>query len=177
MMDRRTNPHTSEVWETISTRADTGTVRVLHISDSHVSVPGDDDEAHIPYCRRMHNAYTDFDRLGAFLNLMGLALASDVDLIALTGDQVNYPGPGAVKRLVEELERTGKPWVFTAGNHDWHYEGLEGSSRDLRHRWRQELGPFYAGHDPHASSIEVDGVQFLMIDNSTYQVDDAQLAF
>ena len=166
-----------EDFETIATRADTGIVRVLHLSDSHVSVPGDDDETHVPYCHRMHNAYTQFDRLEAFVNLMDLAVESDVDLIALTGDQVNYPGPRAVKRLVEELERTGKPWVFTAGNHDWHYEGMEGSSHDLRCRWRQELGPFYAGHDPHASSIEINGVRFLMIDNSTYQVDDQQLAF
>ncbi len=164
-------------FETIETHGNTGVVRVLHISDSHVSVPGDDDGIYGSFCRRMHKAYTDFDRLGAFVSLMDLAVESDVDLIALTGDQVNYPGSKAVNRLVEELKRTGKPWVFTAGNHDWHYEGMEGSSRDLRSRWRQELGPFYLGHDPHASSVEVNGVRFLMIDNATYQVDDQQLAF
>lgn len=166
-----------EDFETIITPENTETVRVLHISDSHVSVPGDDSETFSPFCGRMHNAYSTYDRFGSFVSMMDLAVEKDVDLIALTGDHVNYPGPNAVARLVEELERTRKPWVFTAGNHDWHYEGMEGSSRDLRLRWRRELKPFYAGRDPHASSIDVNGLRFVLIDNSTFQVDDHQLAF
>ena len=32
-------------------------VRVLHVSDSHVSVSGDDEPTVAPYCGRMHAAY------------------------------------------------------------------------------------------------------------------------
>jgi len=152
-------------------------VRVLHVSDSHVSVSGDDEPTVAPYCGRMHAAYSEYDRLGNFLTVMDTAVKQDVDLIVLSGDQVNYPGKRAVARLVDALEATGKQWVYTAGNHDWHYEGMPGSSADLRERWRQELAPFYAGADPHASAVDVRGVRFVMIDNSTYQVDDGQLAF
>jgi 3',5'-cyclic AMP phosphodiesterase CpdA len=166
-----------EDFETISTSADIGVVRVLHISDSHVSVEGDDTEEVVQFCARMHGAYSSYDRLGSFMSLMDLAIEKDVDLIALGGDQVNYPGPRAVERLTQELKRTRIPWVFTAGNHDWHYEGMPGSSTDLRQRWRQELAPFYAGNDPHASSVEVNGLRFVLIDNSTFQIDDHQLTF
>lgn len=152
-------------------------VRVLHVSDSHVSVSGDDEPEVAPFCGRMHAAYSEYDRLGNFLAVMDVAVKQDVDLIVLSGDQVNYPGKRAVARLADALAATGKPWVYTAGNHDWHYEGMPGSSADLRERWRQELTPFYAGADPHASAVDVRGVRFVMIDNSTYQVDDGQLSF
>jgi len=152
-------------------------VRVLHVSDSHVSVTGDGEPEVAPFCGRMHAAYSEYDRLGNFLMAMDVAVKQDVDLIVLSGDQVNYPGKRAVARLTDGLTATGKEWVYTAGNHDWHYEGMPGSSADLRERWRQELTPFYAGADPHASAADVRGVRFVMIDNSTYQVDDGQLSF
>jgi UDP-2,3-diacylglucosamine pyrophosphatase LpxH len=152
-------------------------IKVLHVSDSHVSVPGDDDEKFSPFCKRMHNAYTQYDRLGAFLAAMDLAREEAVDLIALTGDQVNYPGSRAVDRLVDALKSTGRPWVFTAGNHDWHYEGMPGSSVSLRERWRAELAPLYAGLDTHCASVTCGDVRFVMVDNSNFQVDARQLAF
>ncbi len=152
-------------------------LRVMHLTDCHVSVPGDEGGAYAAFSRRMHNAYTDYDRLGAFENLMTVAVDHAVDLIALTGDAVNYPGPEGINLLTRMLEDTGAPWVFTAGNHDWHYEGMPGSSRDLRERWRRELASLYSGHDPHCAAVTINGLRFVLIDNSTYQIDERQLAF
>lgn len=72
----------------------------------------------------------------------------------------------------------GVPWLYTAGNHYWHFEGDEGSDAEQRARWiEKRLLPLCKGEDPMAYAKKVGGVRFLMIDNSTYNVDGRQLEF
>lgn len=152
-------------------------VSVLHITDSHIS-RGPETEAPYAACSaRMHAACPEHDASFAFRAQLDLAARRRVDLLALTGDQVNYPGAAAVTWVADALRRAGVPYVYTAGNHDWHYEGLPGSSAALRRDWRvRRLAPLYAG-DPAHAALEIGGLLFVAIDNSTYQVDDEQLAF
>jgi hypothetical protein len=86
-----------EDFESIAVSSDIDVVSVIQVSDSLVSMPGDDTEAFAPFCGRMQGAYSAYDRLGYFVSLMDLAVERDVDLIALTGDQVNYPGSCAIE--------------------------------------------------------------------------------
>lgn len=69
--------------------------------------------------------------------------------------------------------------MYSSGNHDWHYEGLPGSSEALRTEWREKsLLPLYGGRNPsHWYEDTPCGLRFIGIDNSTYQVSDAQLEF
>src|SRR5690625_6786791 len=55
---------------------------------------------------------------------------------------------------------------------------MEGSIDELRSEWiRRRLHPLYQGHDPMMAAYDMKGLRFLAIDNSTYEISDAQLAF
>lgn len=69
-------------------------------------------------------------------------------------------------------------WVYTAGNHDWHYEGEPGKADEQRDKWEEaSLNPLYQGANPLYSSKQLHGINFLFIDNSTNEVNDDQLSF
>src|SRR5690606_16344252 len=80
-----------------------------------------------------------------FKQLLHYAKEEKVDLIALSGDIFNYPSQVAVAFVKEQLDQTGLPYMYTAGNHDWHYEGMEGSADELRDYWcKKSLAPLYS---------------------------------
>jgi len=162
------------------------TTRILHVTDSHVSA-GTETRPGLRNCAaRMHNAYARVRRAGTgeetttpalFREAMDDAAAEKPDLLALTGDIINYPSEASVEFIRSELERSGMEWVYTAGNHDWHFEGLPGSSEDLRREWRaRRLAPLYTGGFSYESRM-VGELNVVAIDNSTYQIDNEQLAF
>ena len=154
-------------------------LRVLHVTDSHISVPHEEvDQPYVHYGARIDGLFADFPTLQTFAAQMERARAEAPDLIGLTGDHVNYPSPTAVAAVERLILATGRDSVFTAGNHDWRYAGLPGSDEDLRTEWRERsLLPLYRGRRPHAGSLDLGGVRFVAIDNSTRQVDAEQLAF
>ena len=154
-------------------------LRVLHVTDSHISVPLEAvDQPYALYGARMDGLFADYPTLQSFAAQMERARAEAPDLIALTGDLVNYPSSTAVTAVERLLRATGRDSMFTAGNHDWRYAGLPGSDEDLRREWRERsLLPLYRGRAPHADSLDLGGVRFVAIDNSTRQVDAEQLAF
>ena len=162
-------------------------VVVLHVSDTHISVR-DNSEAQLwQFSDRMDNSYgkprahaqTGQKALPAehFRGLMAMAKAKNVDLIALTGDIVNNPSQSSVQYVSQALTETGIRSLYISGNHDWHYEGMPGSDGALRKEWsHRQLLPLCAGRDPMGYSEVVGGINFVAIDNSTYQVTDEQLA-
>lgn len=81
-----------------------------------------------------------------FLNVLEVAKKERADLIVLTGDIVNNPSQSSIGFIYDALESTGTPYIYIAGNHDWHYEGMPGSSESLRQTWiDRRLLPFYDG--------------------------------
>jgi predicted phosphodiesterase len=161
---------------------------VLHITDSHVSVADPGEAQYQPYASRMDNAYGN-DRehwrtkkkattATHFRDLLASAKEQHVDLIALTGDIINNPSQSSVQFIRAALDATGVRWLYIAGNHDWHYEGMAGSSEALRKTWLQKrLLPLYQGRNPLCYAVRIGGINFIALDNSTYQVTAAQLAF
>ena len=147
-------------------------LKVLHVTDSHISGDGETEAPFDDYSARMHDAYSQYDRKGAFQRAMDLAVAERVDLIALTGDQVNYPSTSSVEFVRSQIERTGIPHLYTSGNHDWHYEGMPGSLDALRAVWRAErLKPLYADSESLSfAALDLKGVRFIAIENGTSQV-------
>jgi hypothetical protein len=72
---------------------------------------------------------------------------------------------------MDELQKVGIPYLFTAGNHDWHYEGMPGSSDYLRETWiKKRLTPLYQGENPLYAVRKINGIRILTIDNSTYEI-------
>ena len=96
----------------------------------------------------------------------------------MVGDIFSFPSEAAIEWVQSKLNDTGIPYIYTAGNHDWHYEGMEGTLESLRDTWvEKRLKPLYRGNNPLMAAYDIKGVRFLAIDNSTYQINKAQLAF
>ncbi len=163
------------------------TLRILQITDAHISVLDSSERKFWQYSRRMDQAFiTRPDgRTGEparpkdqFLRLLDRGKSLKVDLILLTGDIVNNPSRSSVAFVQAALQKCGIPYLYTAGNHDWHYEGMKGSSPQLRKTWiKKRLQPLYGERNPFFHAHEIKGIQFVVIDNSTYQILPQQLAF
>jgi len=163
------------------------TTRVLHISDSHISFSDKSEKKYHTYSKRMDNAYKSVQHyktkeettpVETFLELMDFAKNQNVDVIVLTGDIINNPSKSSVSFISKSVQKTRIPSIYVAGNHDWHYEGMEGSGAMLRQTWiNKSLLPLYVGKNPLYSSYNIGGINFVTIDNSTYQVNEEQLRF
>jgi DNA repair exonuclease SbcCD nuclease subunit len=99
-------------------------------------------------------------------------------VITLIGDIFSFPSEAAIEWVLAKLKNTGIPYIYIAGNHDWHYEGMEGTLEFLRDKWiEKRLLPLYQGNHPLMAAYDIKGIRFLAIDNSTYQISEAQLSF
>jgi hypothetical protein len=155
----------------------TSPLRVLHLSDSHLSLRSDCP----PNSDRMHHAFAAASPCEVFQRQVEAASRDGTELIAHTGDFLNFPSEETVAFAMDVLERggSGLTWLYSSGNHDWHFEGLDGSSEALRDEWRQVLRPLFAGKNPShwVFDHEQSGLRFIGIDNSTYQISPFQLNF
>ncbi|MCM4150766.1 metallophosphoesterase [Arenibacter sp. N53] len=162
-------------------------IKIVHIADTHLFR---DDERGIPYKKysgRMAKAYNQTKHFKtdestnpelAFEAALNFAKESQADLITLIGDIFSFPSEAAIEWVQAKLEEVKIPYIYVAGNHDWHYEGMEGSLEDLRDKWiNNRLLPLYQGNHPLMAAYDVKGIRFLAIDNSTYQINEDQLAF
>lgn len=163
------------------------TVRMMVIADTHLWMSDSREEPFRQYSKRMAGAYnvTKHFQTGkettprtAFVETLALAQKRRMDGIALLGDIFSYPSEAAIDWALDTLKRTNIPFCYTCGNHDWHYEGLPGSSQDLRREWvRKRLMPMFQGHNPLCYAKEIKGVRFLFVDNGIYEILPEQLDF
>lgn len=171
----------------IYTKAQVHPTRIYHITDTHLSL---DDERGVPYVdfsKRMANAYKNnshfetgeqYSSHESFERTLERAIKQEVGFLALTGDIFSFPSQAAVEWALQKLNDTGIPFAYVAGNHDWHYEGMKGSSQQLRETWsNKHLKPMYQGNNPLYATYDLNGVRFVCIDNSTYEILPEQLAF
>ena len=166
-------------------------IKILHLTDTHVTHSAEDDLPYHQYADRMNKAYARSQHyhtkagttpVRCFEQSMTFAEECDADLLVLTGDIINNPSSTSVAAVKTALEDTNVEYLYTAGNHDWHYEGMEGDSHELRAKWRRDrLLPLYcfdgAPETLGAYSVQRGGLLFIAVDNSTYQIDDEQLEF
>jgi 3',5'-cyclic AMP phosphodiesterase CpdA len=163
-------------------------LKFMQITDAHISLSVPAETNMMIYAERMHRAYVGpqrhfsqdirkatFDYLEEVLQK---AKQEHVDLLLLTGDIVNFPSAASVAYVCERLNRAGIPWLYIAGNHDWHYEGLEGTPDQLRATWtKRSLMPLYQGRNPLFYSAIIRGINFVGLDNSTGQLSPEQVEF
>lgn len=159
----------------------------LVAGDTHLFL---DDERGAPftqYSGRMAKAYnqTRHFKTGAatnpqecFQQTLAEAKKRHADLLVLVGDIFSFPSEAAIEWAHQELQDSGVPFLYVAGNHDWHYEGMAGPEVALRAEWTtKRLLPLYQGHNPLMTSVEKKGVRLVTIDNSTNEVLPEQLEF
>eukprot|EP00930_Biecheleria_cincta_P018271 TRINITY_DN14289_c0_g1_i1.p1 TRINITY_DN14289_c0_g1~~TRINITY_DN14289_c0_g1_i1.p1 ORF type:complete len:739 (+),score=115.81 TRINITY_DN14289_c0_g1_i1:42-2258(+) len=138
-------------------------LRVLHITDSHVST-----ESENPLLfGRMHQvresadfhtrqSRTHFEQLQSALRL---AAEAKVDLVLLGGDLVNFPSPGSVRDVLNAVlelpVEAGRriPFIYTAGNHDWMAEGAQPGCSFERFEGARLAEELYAGDEQYGSEL------------------------
>lgn len=162
-------------------------LKIMVVGDTHLGLDDERGEPFRVYSKRMAEAYqrTRQAVTGAwttpkdqFQESLYQAREAQVDLIALVGDIFSFPSEAAIAWVLDQLKASGLAWLYIAGNHDWHYEGLPGSSCALRAEWtRKQLMPLYQGAMPLMAMREIYGVRFVVIDNSTYEITPEQLDF
>ena len=123
-----------------------------------------------------------------------MAKAGGAELLVHTGNLVNFPSFRGIYYAWDTLEKSGIPYLFTSGNHDWCWQDMIGTKpvNDLRMQYcwedSSECATLFSRvssssvlsteqYDPKAWSEQVGGVLFVGIDNSTQTVTSEQLKF
>jgi hypothetical protein len=150
-------------------------VNFFVIGDTHFGFHDARDDAYADNYKRMAQWPSPKDALAKALKR---AKDAHADMVMLVGDIISFPTLANLDHLRGELDRAGLPWLYVAGNHDWHFEGESGSDLEQRACWTERrLKPLYQGGNPIMYSRMVKGVRMVMIDNSAYHVLPEQLAF
>lgn len=162
-------------------------VHITMIADTHLFR---DDERGAPFrefSERMAKAYnqtTHFisgqqtDPESSFRQALQLAQENRSDLFTIIGDLLSFPSEAAVDWVLNQLSQAGRDYLYVAGNHDWHYEGMPGTLQELRETWiHQRLRPLYQSANPLMVSRALKGIRILALDNSDYQITPEQLDF
>jgi 3',5'-cyclic AMP phosphodiesterase CpdA len=163
-------------------------LKIIQITDAHISIADEKEADMMKNGERMHKAYLNTHKHYAldtsettfeyFDDILQKAKKENVNLLLLTGDIVNFPSAVSVNYVYDRLTKAGIPWLYISGNHDWHYEGLPGNIDSLRDTWTQKsLLPLYNGLNPLFYSKIIRGINFVGIDNSTLQVNESQIRF
>ena len=175
---------------TISVEGLTRTLRILHVTDSHIAMIDERDPEYVVSCQgaeeRFLHRHQNVDEQGkpilareAFTRTLAAFGGQGLDLIALTGDIVDIPMQAGIDHVMAGLEAAGTPFLYTAGNHDWLFPIESGNEVDmeaLRSESWPVLQPLHAG-EPSGAVRDIGGVRFLAIDDSTYQITEEQLEF
>jgi hypothetical protein len=162
-------------------------VRILMLADTHLFRDDQRGAPFIEFSGRMARAYNQTkhfttgeptDPEQAFAAALIRAREWKPELLALVGDIVSFPSEAAVEWVLRKLSAVGIPFQYTAGNHDWHYEGMAGTLVELRATWtRERLAPLHQGANPLISVRAVGDVRVVMLDNSNYEILPEQLEF
>lgn len=162
-------------------------VRIHFIPDTHLWRDDSRGEPFRTYSGRMGKAYNSTRHFQSsavthpeesFTASLKLAKENRADLVVLAGDLFSFPSEAAIEWAQNQLTLAALPYAYVAGNHDWHYEGMDGTSDVLRETWIQKrLRPLYQGAQPLMSTRDVGGLRFVLLDNSTYEIHPEQLEF
>ena len=171
----------------IVTSASVKPTKVFHITDTHLSMDDARGAPYQEYSKRMASAYKSnshfqtgehYSAEESFELTLEVAKKERVDFLAFTGDTFSFPSETAVEWVQQKLAETEIPYAYIAGNHDWHYEGMQGSSQELRDTWTvKHLTPMYQGNHPLYAAYDFNGIRFVCIDDSTYEILPEQLEF
>ena len=151
-------------------------VRLCVLGDSHLGLHDARDDAYADNYRRMAKGPGDPQK---FSETLDRAKKDKADLVMLLGDIISFPAHKNVEFVRSELDRSGVDWMYVAGNHDWHFEGVPGTDVEQRRKWLPaRLGPLYPpGTNPLGYSRVVKGIRIVAIDDTVYHILPEQLAF
>ena len=167
---------------TISIAGLTKPIRMVHVTDTHVALIDERDAEHVDACQDSCEKFRTERRTEDGRTIPSETTFSEIidelrrlgpDFLAFTGDIVHFPSQACLDHVTSALDSLDIPIIYTAGNHDWRFPGVEGRA-ELREAGWPLLERLHRGEP--AISHHTDGhVQWVSIDNSTYQVTEEQL--
>lgn len=149
-------------------------VTLLHITDSHMNMS--DLSEGVDTLAASISAYN-FDALDTktrFERALAYGEELEADGIVLTGDIFNGATAGNLAYLEKKVRALKMPHLYTPGNHDWEFPGRPWGEATRSEQYAKFAS--IAGGDPAFRALEIGGVLLIAIDNSTYQVTEAQLS-
>lgn len=155
-------------------------LKILHLTDSHMAEGDERDPRaaeHVVGFRKRFEERTPggVPAREVFAQTLGKAAQQGVDGAVLTGDIIHFPAHAGLEMIQRGIDELGVPYLYTLGNHDWHFPFLEWSEAT-----RQEYYPRFhtlTGGTPACQSLVLGGVRLIALDNSSYQVSSEQVDF
>lgn len=153
--------------------------KIAFISDTHFSYSNGLEEPYLDYAYRMHSAFAAKPKVEALTFALKSAERAGCSLAVLGGDIINFPSQYNVEKLAECMAASKVPCAYIAGNHDWHFEGsgVDIPQPELRRRWIEKLAPLYGGENPDGYTRVVNGIKFILVDDSANEISPWQLDF
>lgn len=158
---------------------------VMFVSDTHFTIEDERGKDFYQYSKRMGGSAVEPENYGKtngrekYLQAsLDKAKKNGSELVILCGDIVNFPSLASVEYIKKMMDESGLNWVYSAGNHDWHYEGEPGSNMEQRAKWTAtNLKPLYQGQNPLYHAQVIHNINFITIDNSLHEITKEQLGF
>ena len=151
----------------------TGNYSFLFLSDTHmITLDGTEEDPVTENALPRTGLFKDSEGKESYENFptwMEYANDTDVDMVLLGGDIIDFPSEANLKLLTENLENLQMPYAYTLGNHDWTYP-WEYMTVTGREQYRPLFAPFTA-ENPAAHIIEQEELVVLCVDNSSNQVE------
>ncbi len=158
---------------------------ILFVSDTHFTIEDERGRDFYKYSKRMGGKAVEPENYGKtngrekyLLASLEKAKKNQSELVILCGDIINFPSLASVEYIKNVMDESGLNWVYTAGNHDWHYEGEPGINLDHRKKWTESnMKPLYQGQNPMYHSQILHNINFITMDNSLFEITDEQIEF
>lgn len=148
--------------------------KIFFVADTHFAFADPRDEEYRDNYKRMAQYQAPRKALDKLIDRAG----KGGDLVIFGGDIISFPTQANIDFFLEETQKFQIPWLYTSGNHDWHFEGLPGSEAEIRDEWTHGvMAPLFQGENPLMAVREFKGMKVILIDNATHQILPEQLEF
>lgn len=155
-------------------------VTLVHVTDSHLSECDERDHRALEAARATDSHFRVHSPTGASMRhhlqeILDHCVSLRADCVVLTGDIIHFPTWANIEAMAADLSAAGLPFLYTPGNHDWHYPGSAWNDQ-TRQEYYGRLSRLTCG-SPAQQAYDVHGVRLIGIDNSNYQASREQSAF
>lgn len=156
--------------EQLSIEGLNSTYTFLFLTDNHLIVKSDNDDAKVKAESELLTGFTNssgIQSIESFPYWIEYANNMNVDALLMGGDMLAYPTPEGVAYMEKELENLKSSYVYSMGNHDWSFS------------WDYHTSSTYNSYmplfDDLISVLEYKDLIVLSLDNSTNQMNAQSL--
>ena len=148
-------------------------ITLMHVTDSHLELADERDPEALELINSRRAKRPEAHK--HFIEALARSNESGADATIFTGDITNFPSWAAIDTIATGVATLFAPYLYTLGNHDWHFPFLQWNDAT-----RDEYYPRFAGlidGAPQCQVKEIGGVKLIALDNSNYQISMAQMDF